>query len=188
MTRGLRQYSIALAVSLLPSTVLAADDHGGGALVPPTVWAIISFLIVLFIIWKKLIPLINSAMDKRAAAIRESLEAAERARAEAQEMMRQHQADLETARHEARAIIEEGKRDAEAVKHKIVDSARHEAEAISARTRREIDLAKKAALEDLHHRSVALSIDLAERLVERSLDPADHQRLIQERIRRFAES
>lgn len=180
-----------LAVSMLtPAAVLAAEagEEEGSKLAPyfpVTVWAIVSFLIVLYILWKKLFPPILEGLDRRAQAIRESLESAERARAGAEEMMKRHQDDLEKARHEARSIIEEGKADAVKLKDKILREARQESEEVAARARREIELAKQAALDDLHQRSVELSIDLASRLIEKSLEPSDHQKLIQERIRSF---
>jgi len=166
--------------SVVRSQLLAA---GGNAVIPPTVWAIISFLVVLAILWKKVLPIILDAMDKRAREIRDALSAAENARAEAEQMMQRHQADLDAARHEARQIIEEGKADAQRVKAQIIDDAQREAQQTIERVRREIDLAKQAALEQLHLRSVQLSFELARDLIGKSLDPQDHQALIDERIR-----
>jgi F-type H+-transporting ATPase subunit b len=175
-----------LAAPLAAQAAEAAVEHGAhelkDQLVPPTIWAIASFLVVLFVIWKKLLPKINAGLDQRAAQIREALAAATRARAEAEEAMKRHQADLEAARREARAIIDEGKADAERVKADIVQSAHQEKDEILVRARREIGLAKAAALEDLHHRSVELAFDLAERLIEKSLRPEDHEVLIRDRI------
>jgi len=169
---------------LAPSFVLAAGD-GGASHLPVTAWAIISFLIVLGIIWIKLMPMITTALDKRAATIRESLAAAEKARADAEAAMALHQDDLEKARHEARAIIEEGKADAERLREKIIADAQADAGAVADRAKREIELAKRAAIDELQQQSVALSLDLAGRLIQKSLSAKDHQDLIRERIALF---
>src|SRR5512135_3551697 len=121
--------------------VLAADGggeaHGGGAspVIPPTVWGILIFATVLAILWRKAYPPILQALEKRAALIRESLEAAERARKEAAEAAALNEDALEKARVESRAIIEEGKADAVKVKEKILEDARREASGMVERAR-----------------------------------------------------
>lgn len=167
----------------------AAGEHGGhvekdaGVYIGQTLWALGSFLVVLFVLLKKVLPPIVQAMDKRAAEIKSGLEAADKAREEAKQMMAQHEARLEEARREAAAIIEEGKADALRVKDSIVESARKESEEVAARSRREIELAKVAAIDELDRRSVELSLDIARHLIHKSLNAQEHQELIQERIR-----
>ena len=176
----------------LPAFLFAADAAPGSEapapVLPATVWAVISFAVVLFILWKKLIPVITGAMDDRAEKIREALEAADQAKADAEAAMATHQGNLETARQESRAIIEEGKRDAEKVKAQIVEDANKEAVEISQRVSREIELAKEAALDDLHQRSVALSIDLASKLIDKNLEAEDNQKLIDETVKGFSDN
>jgi len=172
-----------------PAILLAAPEGDGhekdDPLIPVTVWAIISFCIVLFILWKKLLPPILEAMDRRALEIRDSLAAAEKAKSEAEEMMQRHQADLDAARREAQTIIEEGKADAEKIKARIVADANSDAEEIAGRAVREIDLAKQAALQQLHLKSVEISFDIANQLIRKNLDPKDHEKLVEERLSQF---
>lgn len=176
-----------------PLVLQAADgeaNHGAGATgvapyVLPTIWAIISFVLVLLILTRKLFPVILQAMDKRAAEIRDALAAAERARAEAAQMMERHQADLDKARLESAEIIDEAKKDAVKLKDAILASARKESEEVTARSRREIELAKHSALEDLHRRAALLSVDIASKLIEKNLSLEDHKELIKERLQRF---
>ena len=189
LSRTLRGVVFAFGL-LSPVFLFAADPAPGGEapkqLISPTWWAVISFVVVLFILWKKLLPVILGAMDDRAAKIRDALEAADQAKADAEAAMATHQGNLETARQESRAIIEEGKRDAEKVKAQIVEDANKEAKEISQRVTREIELAKEAALDDLHQRSVALSIDLASKLIDKNLEAEDNQKLIDETVKGFS--
>jgi F-type H+-transporting ATPase subunit b len=178
---------------LLTAVALAAEDHGAAAgghagetpVIPQFIWALVSFIIVLFILLKKLFPPIIAAMDRRADEIRNALHAAEKARADAQEMIRQHHADMESARREATAIIEEGKADAQRVKESIMASAKKEAEEVAGRALRDIDRAKRQALDELKQKSVDLSIAIAKDLIGRELDANAHQDLIQQRIQSF---
>ncbi len=191
LTRVLRGTGFTLSL-FLPALLFAADDgHGAKAsdpVIPQTVWAILSFLVVLFILWKKAIPPILGAMDSRAEKIREALAAADQAKADAEAAMAAHQDNLETARQESRSIIEEGKRDAEKVKAQIIEDASQEAGEISQRVTREIQLAKEAALDDLHKRSVALSIDLAGKLIQKNLSAKENQKLIDKTVKDFSEN
>ena len=132
--------------------------------------------------------MITGAMDDRAEKIREALEAADQAKADAEAAMAIHQGNLETARQESRAIIEEGKRDAEKVKAQIVEDAKRESEEISQRATREIELAKESALADLHQQSVDLSIDLAGKLIHKNLGAEDNQALIDETVKGFSDN
>ncbi len=172
-------------VMLLASVPLLAAEGGEGGMAAEVMrlfktsgWGVLAFVIVLVILWKKLFPPIIEALDRRERTIRESLEAAERAREEAQRMMAEHEDHLEKARSEARAIIDEGKADAERVKNSIVESARRESEEISARARRDIELAKKAAVDDLYRQAARLSFDIAEKVIQKSLDPKEHEGIV----------
>ena len=191
LTRILQGTGFTLSLFLSALLCAAEDAHGAEAskpLIPQTIWAIVSFLVVLFILWKKAIPPILGAMDSRAEKIREALAAADQAKADAEAAMAAHQGNLETARQESRSIIEEGKRDAEKVKAQIIEDANQEAGEISQRVTREIQLAKEAALDDLHKRSVALSIDLAGKLIQKNLSAKENQKLIDKTVKDFSEN
>lgn len=189
--------AIAFSAVLVTHEVLrAAQEHaesdGGIAeefmrTMKTSFWGVLAFVIVLLILWKKLFPPIVAALDRREQTIRKSLEAAERAKSEAQAMIAQHEESLEKARSEARAIIEEGKTDAEGVKNAILASAREEAKDISERAVRDIELAKKAAIDDLYRQAARLSFDIAEKVISKSLNPDDHQSLVDECIQRYHE-
>jgi F-type H+-transporting ATPase subunit b len=171
-------------------SLLAASGEGGFAedamrIFKTTGFSVLVFAVVFLILWKKLFPPIVAALDKRERTIRDSLEAAERARADAQKLMAEHEESLEKSRAEARAIIDEGKADALRVKENIIASARKDAEEISARARREIELAKKAAVDGLYRQAAALSFEIAEKVIQKSLRPEDHQTMIDTCIQRY---
>jgi F-type H+-transporting ATPase subunit b len=185
--------AVALLAAWLPALLPGAEaeaGHGHGGeqgVIPPTVWGVLIFVTVLLILWKKAFPPITKALEERARLIRESLEAAVRAKAEAEALIQKHEASLEKARAEARAIIEEGKADAERVKDGIVQSAKRESEELTARARREIELAKQSAVDELDRRAVQLSVEIAAKLIKKTLKPEDHQELIRESIRKYQE-
>ena len=64
---------------------LAAEDSGGKFLVSPDlglmIWTLIVFLFTMYVLSKVAFPRIQEALDKRANAIRDSIDEAEKTRA-----------------------------------------------------------------------------------------------------------
>ena len=178
---------VAIGASLAAASPLLAAGDGGEAkfLLPSVVWAIGAFLIVLFVLTKKLLPPITAAMDQRAREIRESLDAAEKARADTEEMVARHRADMEKARVEAAALVDAGRADAQRLKESIVAGAEKQAQEITARSLRQIEQAKHGAVDALRQQAAQLSLDIANHLIRKNLTLEDQKQLIDERIREF---
>jgi F-type H+-transporting ATPase subunit b len=134
------------------------------------IWGMLSFVVLLFLMWKFAMPQVRSMMKAREDRIREDLEKAENARTSAEEEKAQYEAQLADARGEAGRIIEEARQAAEQVRRDLI--ARAEVEANEVRDRAQVDIAaqQQRALTELRTQVAELSIDLAERIVERNLD------------------
>ena len=95
-----------LVVMLLamPAPALAAES-GGNFLVSPSVglmiWTIIAFGITLLILRRLAFPRIAEALDKRRRAIDESIDASQRLRKEADELLEEYRGRLSEAREQA---------------------------------------------------------------------------------------
>jgi F-type H+-transporting ATPase subunit b len=143
------------------------------------VWTVITFVVLLVVLrftaWKPLL----ASLDARERRIREAVEGAERARQESEALLVRHREMLDKAMDEAHQIIEEGKADGLRLKHEITAQARVEAEELRARSLKEIDLATDQAKKELFVQASQLSVDLAERILRRSLDSADQRKLIE---------
>jgi F-type H+-transporting ATPase subunit b len=134
------------------------------------VWGSISFAILLVLFWKFGYPAVTKAMKTREDRIRGDLEQAEDAKSEAEGVLTEYRAQLADARAEAGRIIDEARQAADGVRRDLI--ARAEADAADIRTRAQEDarLAGDRALADLRSRVSDLSIELAEKIVERNLD------------------
>lgn len=178
-----------LATALLPGTALAAGGEGQKELIDPSimtiVWTVVVFLIVMAVLRLKAWGPMIAALDEREQKIRESLEAADRMRAESQQAAAEHERVLAEARKEATAIVEEGKRDAVVVKETIVATAKRESEELKNRALAEIERAKNNAVYEIHDRAVDLSYEIVEKLISKSLSPEDHDALIKETLDRY---
>lgn len=147
---------------------------------------VITFGVVVIILGKLVWPHVLKALKDREDFIRESLDSARRDRQEAEKRLQQYQEQIKNARQEATAIVDEGRRDAEVLRRKIHEDAKGEADAIMARAKREIGIARDTAVKDLYALSGQLATDLAGKILQKELDAASHDRLIQESINQIA--
>jgi F-type H+-transporting ATPase subunit b len=154
--------------------VLAAESvKAKNPIVPETkeiVWAVISFVIVFSLLAWKAWPAIKKAIADREDHIKADLERAESAKTEAETSLVQYQQQLAEARGEAGKIIEEARLAADQVRKDLIARAETDASEIRARAQDDIRLATERALADLRTQVADLSIELAEKVVERNLD------------------
>jgi F-type H+-transporting ATPase subunit b len=168
--------------------VLAAEPSGIELLpdTPELIWGLFAF-IVLFLVMRKLVfPSLNTALEDRRALIEGKMEEADAKLVEMEEAKRAFEASLGDARGEAARILDEAKTAAESTRETILESAREEAERIIERANSEANAERVRLLEELRGQVGALSVQLAERIVERELDAATHAGLVDEYIQRLA--
>jgi len=134
------------------------------------IWGMLSFAVLLFLMWKFALPQVRSMMKAREDRIRDDLKKAENARTSAEDEKTRYEEQLAEARGEGGKIIEEARQAAEQVRRDLI--ARAEVEANEIRERAQVDIAaqQQRALAELRTDVAQLSIDLAERIVERNLD------------------
>ena len=142
------------------------------------IWGSLAFLVLLVAMWKFGVPAVRNMEAAREERIRNDLEGAEQARSDAEAEKAQYLAQIAGAREEAGRIIEEARQSAEQVRRDLI--ARAEAEANEVRERAQTDIAaqQQRALAELRTDVAQLSIDLAERIVERNLDRATQLQLV----------
>jgi len=168
-------------------TPIAADSGGGGNfLVTPNVglmiWTLIAFFIALFLLQKLAFPRIGEALDKRRKAIEDSIDAAERTRIEADTLLEEYRARLREAREQAEDIIARARKAGDRVQEDAVAQARESREELMERTRRDIEAETRRALDQIRKDVADLTVIATEKLARKSLDDADHRRLIDEAL------
>ena len=139
-------------------------------------------LVVLVVLGKFAWGPLLSGLQEREQFIRESLEKAKEERDSSEARLAEYTQKLNEARAEASEIVDEGRRDAEVVKAKVEEDARTEASLILERAKREIELAKQSAIREIYTASAKFATNAASKIIGREIDPADHQRLIEQSI------
>ena len=145
-------------------------------------WEVVSFAILLFVLYKYAFPPILGTLEARERKIRETLEQAERQRADAERRLREYETKLRAASEEANAMVAEAKTRAQRVLEENEQRMLADAERIKADATREIDHERRRALSEIRQQAVDLALLAAEKLVERSLTDQDHRRLAEEAL------
>lgn len=146
------------------------------------IWTIVTFLVLLALLakfaWRPLL----EALDKRQESIRKSLDDAQRARQELEQIHQEAKRILGIARTEAEAIVATTRADAERLREELKQKARAEATNLVKSAERQIEMETARALQQIRQEAVDLSVAIASKLIRRNLTKEDNARLIDETI------
>lgn len=154
-------------------------------IVPATnemVWGGLSFLVLLFVMWKFAYPAVKQGMDARTQRIRESLDEAERTRADAQTILEDYQRQLADAKNESSRIIEEARQTAEQMRRDLMARAEAEVQELRQRTTADMAMARDRAIADVREQVAQLAVGAAEVVVQKNLDPEVNRALVERYI------
>jgi F-type H+-transporting ATPase subunit b len=146
------------------------------------IWTIVCFLIALFVLKRYAFGPIQKLIDDRRVRIRQSLEEADEARAEARELLEEHRKLIGQAKGEAEEILTEARRVGEATQRRMRDDTEADRQRRIEDTRKQIEAETRRALDLIRSEVAELSLIAAEKVTRRSLDDADHRRLIEEAV------
>ncbi len=145
---------------------------------PEVIWGGLAWLLVMLVVGKYALPQLKKAMQARSDKIRGDLEAAEAAKTSANQELEQYRAQLADSRNEGARIVDAARQDADTVRRDLIAQAESDAAQIRTRAQADIALASDRALADLRTQVASMSVELAGKIVERNLDPATQQALI----------
>jgi F-type H+-transporting ATPase subunit b len=146
------------------------------------IWTLVCFAITFFVLRKYAFGPIQKTIDDRRQRIRDSVEEAERARAEAKNLLEEHRALIGQAKTEAGGILAEARKVADSQR----DRAREEIEADRQRrledTRKQIEAETARALEQIRSEVADLTLIATSKVTGKVLDRDDHRKLIEDAI------
>jgi|SRR5436190_9171697 len=146
------------------------------------VWTIITFLIVLFVLRRLAFGRIQAIIEERRERIRQALEEADKARAEARELRELTQQEREAAKADREQILQETRRQVGAQLEKSREEAAADLKRRLEENQREIELENRKLREQIRRDVVELTLTAAEKVTGKVLDDDDQRRLIDETI------
>lgn len=146
-------------------------------------WMLVAFGILLFILGKFVWPPVLRALHEREESIEQSLHQAEQARDEMKALLFNNEKLRIEAEEERDKLI----RDARQVREKLIEEARvkatQETDRLIENARERIHFEKMAAMTELKNQIAILSIEIAERVLERELsDPKMQKELVEKSV------
>src|SRR5215218_5244166 len=170
----------------IDTSVLAA---GGNFLVTPEVglmlWTLLAFGVSMFLLRKLAYPRIQTALEKRARAVAESIDAAERTRQEADQILNEYRERLREAREQADEIVSRARKAADRTQDEARIHAKETREEMLADARRDIEQETRRAIGQIRREVADLTVMATEKVARKSLDDEDHRRLIEEALQEF---
>ena len=146
------------------------------------IWTIVCFLVTLFVLKRFAFGPIQKMIDDRRERIRQSIEEADRARAEARNLLEQHRQLVAGARGQAEEIIAAARRDADTARERLRSELDEDRQRRMEETRRQIQAETSRALEQIRTEVAELTLVAAEKVTRKSLTDADQRRLIDDAI------
>lgn len=143
-------------------------------------WAAVNFLVLVGLLYKFLYGPVLGMMDKRSKDIEENIERAEKANQEAEALRVQLADQAAQAQAQAQETLAAARKAAEASRDEILTQARSEAARMIEKAQAAIEREKDAALAELRQEVADLAIAAAGKVIGKSLDTADHRRLVTE--------
>ena len=151
-------------------------------------WEVLSFAILLFVLYKYAFPGILSALEEREKRIKDSLDQAEQHRSEAERKLKEYEAKLNSAAKDAEGILAAAKERAQRLMEENEQRMTTEAERIKGDATREIDHERRKAIQDIRSHTTDLALMVAEKVVQRSLNEADHRKFADEALEALSKS
>ena len=144
--------------------------------------AICNLFIQLFVFKKFFWDKVLAVIDARREAADKEITEAEDAKAEALAIKQTYEQNMLQARAQADQILQNAQKSAAARSEEIIGQAQQQAVQIKAKASADIAQEKKKALNDAKDEISGISMAIAEKVVERQLNAADQQKLIDQFI------
>jgi F-type H+-transporting ATPase subunit b len=159
-----------------PETALASEEGN-----PWGIWfdvgRVFNLLLVAgVLVWVARKPL-ASFFANRSQTIREELEGAQKARAEAEARLAEIESRMSRLDEELKEIARTSEQEGQAEYKRLLAAAEQDAQKIVERSRQEIDGMTRAAQSELRQHAAELSVQMAEERIRTEITPADRERL-----------
>lgn len=179
------EFATDIVATLLVATT-EGEESGGSFLVQPgiglMIWTVAAFLFTMAVLSKVAFPKIREAIEKRAAKISEDIEAAERQRKEADELLAEYRERLKEAREQAEDIVARARKAGETSKTEATDEGRRKRDELVESAKKDIEAETRRSLDEIRKEIADLTVLATEKVARKSLSAEDQERLVQEAL------
>ena len=145
----------------------------------------LNFFILVWLLARFVYKPLLAMMTERKERIAKDLEAAEKARVEAEGFKADYAAQIAKARQEAQQIVEKAVQEAEHTTREQLATAREQIEQEKNRARQDIAIERDRAMNSLRNEVVSLSVAMAGKVVAKDMNSETNTKLIEDAIRQL---
>ena len=153
------------------------EVHGG-----LLAWTVLTFVLLLVVLKKVAWGPILDALEARENEIKDALNAAEKARQEAEQVSSDYEDSIRKAQAEAQQIIADAKTAGEKVKLDLETIASEKADEIIEKAKAQIDAERVKVISEIKTLAVEISLSAAAKVIEKNLDSDDNRKLVNEAL------
>jgi F-type H+-transporting ATPase subunit b len=143
---------------------------------------LVTVVVILLLMTKYILPPLNKALESRQEKIRESLAAADAAKAEAAAAGDERAHLLSAARDQAREIVAAAQATSDQVRAESAGRGQAEYDRLLANANAEVDTARQRAIDEASARIGEVVFELVNQIVGREVDESSHQDLVREAV------
>jgi F-type H+-transporting ATPase subunit b len=143
-------------------------------------WHVFNFVVLIALLTYFLYRPVSAMLEERTRRIQESLDAAERARADVAQADREREELLASTRREIQEMMATAQQVAERIQSEARTTAQQEANRIVETARQEAEAERAQAMAELRREVASLAVQAAERVISRSLDDQAHRQLVEQ--------
>jgi F-type H+-transporting ATPase subunit b len=170
----------------MPTAILAPAASSGSFLITPNVglmiWTLLLFGLSMVVLARVAFPRISEALDRRQKAIEDSIDAAERTRSQADELLADYRERLREARGQADEIVERARKAGEVHERDALEEAHAKREQLLEQTRRDIESETRRAIAEIRREVADLTVMATEKVTRKTLTKEDQQRLVEDAL------
>ncbi|MGP7817047.1 F0F1 ATP synthase subunit B [Niallia sp. 01092] len=148
---------------------------------------LVVFIVLLFLLKKLAWGPLMGIMKQREEFVANEIEAAEKSRKDAANVLEEQRVLLKEARVEAQNLMENAKAQANAQREQIIADAKQDAERLKSSALLEIDQQKEKAVAAIRDQVSSLSVLIASKVIEKELNEQDQEKLINDYIQEVGE-
>jgi F-type H+-transporting ATPase subunit b len=146
------------------------------------IWTLLCFGVVFFVLKRYAFGPIQQKIDERRKRIREALDEADKARAEARRLLEEHRSLMSQAKGQAEEILSEARRVSDSQGARMREELEADRQRRIEDTRKQIAAETARALEQIRAEVADLTLIATQKVTGKVLDQADHKRLIDDAI------
>jgi F-type H+-transporting ATPase subunit b len=165
----------------VPAALIAANpliDPNPGLMI----WTLVCFAITFLVLRRYAFGPVQTIIDERRKRIREALEEADKARAEARRLLEEHRSLMQEARGDAEQILAEARHVADAQRERMRQELEADRQRRLEETTKQIEAETRRALEQIRTEVAELALVATGKVTGKVLTDEDHRRLIEEAI------